>query len=205
MGHRRLGGRIAIVCTVGIGLLSTSSVSAQAPTPATAPPGYDAAAMKAVMQPMELTETQVQGLIAAMKAFRELGDEAENLQTGEGTDPAAFVTAMQFSERARDILRKNGFKDPTEFQKVTYNTFMALGVLQRGGTEAIKQEMAAAKAEQAAALEQIRQHLPPEQAKLLEEQAGIGMAVAESAQNVPERNLSLVKQYREQIEGLQEE
>jgi len=156
---------------------------------------------EAISKPMTLEESQLQGFLAAVTDLKALGTEAGGWQANMGR-PEALMRGLQLSSAAQAVLQKHGIQDVTEFQRIGYNAAMAYGVLQNGGKASMAKDLAKAKAEQAKALEQMRQHLSPEQLKALESQMNAGMAMAGSLQDVPEANLELVKKYRTQMDSL---
>lgn len=163
--------------------------------------GQGDATQAAIMKPMPLSEAKLQSFLATVTELKGLGQEAEGWQAGMGK-PEAMLRGLQLSSAAQGVLQKHGFSDITEFQRVGYNAAMAYAVLQNGGKEALAKNVDKAKAEQAKALEKMRQHLGPEQLKMLEGQMNAGMAMAGSMQDVPEANLTLIEKYREQMDGL---
>jgi hypothetical protein len=156
----------------------------------------------AVNQPMTLTDAQVRGFLDAMEELRSLGLAT---RTGPGADPSRpelFARALQVAQTAPAVLTKHGFADAAEFQRVAYNAAMAYGVLRRGGTAGVQQDLDRASAKQAQALEKMRGRLSPEQQQALAAQMQAGMAAASAVRDVPPENVELVKQYQDRMAGL---
>jgi hypothetical protein len=151
-------------------------------------------------QPMVLSEAQVQGFVAAMKDFQVL--DAKSSSWRMSGKPTSFVQGMQFSAETKAILARHGFTDEEQFKRVAYNTAMAHGVLKQGGKDKVKKDLDRAAQQQAKAMEQLKQHLSPEQLKAMQGQAAAGMAMAGSMNDVPEENLTLVKKYDAEIDAL---
>ncbi len=160
------------------------------------PPAGDA-----FMRPMTLTDAKLR---AFFDAVDELGALASDAAAGSvaPTRPEAFAQALHVSGASTAILEKHGFQDATEFQRVGYNAALAYGVLKDGGKEAVAKKMAAAEAQQAAAMAKMREQLPPEQAAMIEAQAKAGMAMARGMRDVPDENLELMKKYRDRMARL---
>jgi len=155
-----------------------------------------------ITKPLVLTEAQVKGFLDAIDALRLTGSDTSKRLGADPSKPAAFAAGMQLTAETQAILKSNGFADVTEFQRVGYNAALAYGVLKEGGKEAVAKKMAKAKAEQAKAMEQMRQQLGDEQAKVLSAQMGAGFAMAESLQDVPEENVALVTKYADRMANL---
>jgi hypothetical protein len=169
--------------------------------PGTTAPGAGAAA-RAFMQPMDLTDDKLKGFLDAMDELKTLGDKASALSATNPTRPQAFAGGMHFSTASTDIIKKHGFTDPAEFQRVAYNAALAYNVLQSGGKEAMKKKMDEADAKRAEAIEKLRQHLTPEQLEMLKTQINSGLAVGRSMANVSDQNLELVKKYGTRMDAL---
>lgn len=155
----------------------------------------------ATFKPSLLSEEKLKGFFSAVEEYRALEGKSAALPAAP-SQPEAFARGMQFSGEAQEILTRNGFSDPAEFQSVAFNAAMAYGVLKQGGTAAVAAKMAEAKANQEKAIAQLEQQLGPEQARALAAQMAGGLAVAESMQDVPEENVTLIERYREQMEAL---
>ena len=181
-------------------LASSLALTAGAALGQSAPP----AAMQAgtatdYMEPMTLTDAKVGAFFAAVEEYRALGDKTA---AADPSRPEAFARALGASKDSEGILKKHGFADVGEFQRVAYNAAMAYGVLQKGGKEAVKERLDEAKTDQARAMEKMAQQLSPEQMKMVASQMEAGLAMAGKMQDVPEENLELMKKYRERMAKL---
>lgn len=148
-----------------------------------------------------LNEQQVQGFLGAMTDLRALGDESANWNVPD-SGVQSYVAGMKFSADAKSILSKHGFTNEEQFQQVAYNTVMAHGVLKQGGKDKVRKNLDKAASQQAAAMEQLKQHMSPEQLKTIQGHAAAGMAIAGQISDVPDQNLELVKKYSSQIDAL---
>lgn len=164
-----------------------------------APAGVHPGAAGEYTQPMTLTDAKLGGFFDAMDEFRALGNKTAG---GDPSRPEAFARALGVSNESDAILRKHGFADLGEFQRVAYNASMAYGVLEKGGKEAVRKKLEAAKADQARAMEKMRAQLSPEQMMMISGQMEAGMAMAGKMQDVPDENLELMKKYRERMAKL---
>jgi hypothetical protein len=161
-----------------------------------------AAAQQAAMQPMPLTDAQLQGFFDAVDELKKLG-ELESVKPGARKGEAqAFAQGLRVSGASQAVLKANGFADVAQFQRVGYNAALAYGVLEQGGKEAVAAKMAKAKAQQAQALDKLRQHMSPEQIQAMAGQMQGAMAMAESIQDVPPQNVELMKKYADRMEAL---
>jgi hypothetical protein len=149
-------------------------------------------------QPMTLTDAKLGAFFDAMDDFRALGSQS----TGDPSRPEAFARALGASHQSDEILHKHGFGDVGEFQRVAYNAAMAYGVLQKGGKAAVNEELEKAKADQALAIEKMREQLSPEQVKMIQGQMDAALATAGKMQDVPEENLALMKKYGDRMAKL---
>lgn len=170
--------------------------------PGTTAPGANDAAVRAFTKPMDLTEEQVKGFLAAMDELKAQGDDAAEFSATKPDRPEAFARGMRFSAESDAIIKKHGFADAGQFQRVAYNAAMAYHVLESGGKDAMRKKMDAAEAKRAEAMEKLRQHLTPEQVEMMEAQLATGLAVGRSMANVPDQNLELVKKYRARMDAL---
>jgi hypothetical protein len=159
--------------------------------------GQPAPGVAAITQPMTLSEAQVRGFLDAMDDLKALAGT-----TRSGADlskPAAFAEALRVSGESETIIRRHGFKDQTDFQRVAYNVATAYGVLRKGGKAAVQRELDASRAKQAQAMEKMRQQLSPEQFRAMQAQAEAGMAQAAAMQDVPDENVRLVGKYGDRM------
>lgn len=162
----------------------------------------DAAGAAGITKPMLLSDSQVRGFLDAVDAFRKTGDESTQRL---GADPSKLDTAaeaLQVTAEAQGILTKHGFASYTDFQRVAYNSAMAYGIAKEGGKEALKNKMEKAKAEQAKAMEALKQQLGAEQAKQIAAQMGAAMGAMDGYLQVPDENITLLKKYAERMDKL---
>jgi hypothetical protein len=153
-----------------------------------------------VQEKMDLTDAQVKGFFDAADELRAAGVTAAGNK--EAGNPAQFARAFATSEQAVAIIKKHGFKDPTEFQRVGFNAAMAYGVVKQGGREAVNERIEKAQARQQETLERLKAQLKPEQYELLEAQISSSLKTAKTMQDVPEGNLELMKKYQGRMENL---
>lgn len=153
--------------------------------------------------PALLSEAELQGFFAATKELQALGKEAGAWADGSPTDPATFAKGMQFSAAAQSALSKNGFADPGAYQKVAYNAALAYAVLEQGGKEAMRKEIAAAEAEQQQAMAELEKQLGKDQAAALRAQMAGGQQIMQMFADVPDANITLIEKYRSQMQALQ--
>lgn len=188
--------------------LLVGSVSAQ---PQGMPPGYPGmygaggkppVLASEITKPVELTDGQVSGFFAAMGDLEALGADAAGSTGPNPSKPEAFAAGLRVSGESMAILQKHGFTDTTDFQRVGYNVAMAYSVLEQGGKAAMDAELEKAEADQAKALAKMKEHLTPEQYKVMEQQLGQAMGTAKTMHDVPESNVELMKKYSEQMENL---
>jgi hypothetical protein len=156
----------------------------------------------AVTKPMTLTEAQLNSFFAAMDDFDALSKQTAKSSKADPSKPAEFAGALATSAEAQEILRKHGFSDPVEFQRIAYNAAMAYGVLEQGGKQALQEKLNRAKAQHEKAMQQMKQHLSPEQLEAMQGHMSAGMAMVGSMSEVPEENLVLMEKYRDRMEKL---
>lgn len=162
--------------------------------------GQPAPGAGGITQPMALSEAQVRGFLDAMDDFKALAGT-----TRPGADlskPAAFAEGLRVSGESETIIRRHGFKDQADFQRVAFNVATAYGVVTKGGKAAVKRELDGSRAKQAQAMEKMRQQLGPEQFRAMQAQMETGMAQAATMQDVPEENVLLVGKYRDRMAAL---
>jgi hypothetical protein len=148
-----------------------------------------------VEQKLDLTDAQVKAFLAATDLLRKAG----------GKSPAhanQFAKDLPTSQKALAIIEKNGFKDITEFQRVGYNAAMAYNVVQEGGKEAVKASLDKFEAQQKTSLEKLRVQVKPDQFALLEAQAAKSLQARRAMQDVPDRNIELMKKYGDRMAKL---
>ncbi len=158
---------------------------------------------QAMAAPTLLSEAELQGFFAATKELQALGKEAGDWADGSPTDPATFAKGMQLSAAAQSALSKNGFADPGAYQKVAYNAALAYAVLEQGGKEALRKEIAAAEAEQQQAMAELEKQLGKDQAAALRAQMTGGQQLMQMFADVPDANVTLIEKYRSQMQALQ--
>lgn len=175
---RALTGLFAVLMLISL------PAAAQAP----APPGLE---IIQNIEPIELTESDVERFLAASKDF----DEADiDLGQPVGKEPpsqAQMIEAVEANSEAMAILDEHGFT-AQHFSDVTMNIVLAIGAA----------EMAANKAEIEQAVQQMeamKDQLPPAQYEAIRQQiVGVQMMFDKA----PEANVQLVQRYRPQIEAL---
>ncbi len=153
-----------------------------------------------VQEKMDLTDAQVKGFFDAADELRAAGASAAGSK--QAGSPTQFAKAFATSEEAVAIIKKHGFKDTTEFQRVGFNAAMAYGVLKQGGKEAANARIEKAQARQKETLDRLKAQLKPEQYKLLEAQISSSLKTAKSMQDVPEGNVEVMKKYQDRMENL---
>lgn len=194
-------GSAAVLATPGASL-------AQTYPGAGAYPGMPGAAVQqpqvpaAITQPMALTDAKVEGFFAAMKDLEALGADANANVGADPSRPQAFAQGLQVSSEGMAILQKHGFEDVTEFQRVGFNAAMAHSVLEQGGKAAVDAKLKKADADQAKALEKLKQQVSPEQYEMMKGHIGGAMNTAKIMQDVPEGNVELMTKYSEQMADL---
>ena len=154
-----------------------------------------------VEQKLDLTDAQVKGLLDATDELRKAGEYSKDGGKSPG-NPTQFVKGLPTSQKALPIIEKNGFKDITEFQRVGYNAAIAYNVMRQGGKEAIKARLEKSEAQRKATVEKLRVQLEPEQFALLEAQAAKSLQAQRAMQDVPERNVELMKKYGDRMAKL---
>jgi hypothetical protein len=193
-----------LVLSLGLIVATASGVVAQ-PPPAGMPPGAMPgipAVDPEIAKPMVLTDAQVNGFLGAVEDFDAMEKKSGDRPKRDPSTPADFTRNLADSAEAQAILTKHGFSDPLEFQRVAYNAAMAYGVLEQGGKKVVQQKLSDAKSKQAKAMEQMKQHLSPEQLKAMQGQMNAGMAIADSMGDVPDENLTLMEKYRDRMAKL---
>jgi hypothetical protein len=181
-----------------------TALAQQPPSPAGAMPGASTtmAPGAAVSQPMILTDAQVKGFLDAMDELRDLGAAARTGPAADPSRPEVFARALQLADASPSVLKKHGFADTAEFQRVAYNAAMAYGALQRGGAAGMRQDLDRARANQARAMERMQQHLTPEQQQAIAARMKAGMASASAMREVPQQNVELMKRYQDRMAAL---
>ena len=151
-----------------------------------------------VEQELDLTDAQVKAFLAATDELRKAGE-----YTGKSpANPKSFALGLPASQEALAIVKKNGFKDISEFQRVGYNAAMAYNVARRGGKDAVKANIGKSEAQQKATLDKIRPQVKPEEFELLESQAAKSLQATKAMQDVPDRNVELMKKYGDRMAKL---
>ncbi len=181
---------VVLVSMLSVAVAATALAQAEASRSAT------------VVRPMTLTDAQVRGFFDAM-------DELHPATAGTHVDvnpsrPEAFAQALQVSGESEAVLRKHGFASTADFQQVAYNAAMAYGVVEQGGTAAARKGVDRTAAEQAAALEKMKEHMTPQQIEVLKAQVAAAMARGGSLGDVPEGNVELMTKYRDRMKRLGE-
>jgi len=154
-----------------------------------------------VEEKMDLTDAQVKGFLDASDELRKVGETANKGNKSAG-DAKQLAKGLATNEEALAIIKKNGFKDITEFQRVGYNAAMAYNVVRQGGKDAVKARLDNAEAQQKVTLERLRAQLKPEQFALLQAQAAKSLQTARAMQDVPEGNVELMKKYGHRMANL---
>ncbi len=174
------------------GVLVAGIAASEAQDPQVAPNG--------MIKPTVLTEQQLTGFFAAVDELKQTGQAGAPAQPGQAE---AFARALQVSGASTAILEKNGFSSVEDFQRVAYNAALAYGVLKEGGTEAVARKMAQSKAQQAQALDKMRQHMSEQQVQALAAQMNSAMGLAASLQDVPPQNVTLIEKYADRMRALE--
>ena len=147
--------------------------------------------MFADVEPIALTESDIEGFIAASKALDEQGVDLDVAGPDAPPTQAGMIDAMKANSEAMAIIEDNGFS-AEEFSDVTLNIVLAIGAA----------ELAANRAEIDAAMQQMeamKDQLPPEQYAAIREQV-LGMQMM--FEKAPPANIELVQRYRPQLEAI---
>jgi hypothetical protein len=179
-----------------VGLAGASPALAQAAMPNSQ---MNTALAPEVQEKMTLTDAQVKGFFDAAEELRDAGEGAS---ADVSTEPTKFAKGLAMGDESLAIIKKHGFKDTIEFQRVGFNAAMAYNVLQQGGKEAVEKKIAKTEARQKETMDRLRAQLSPDQVKLLEGQVTAAMATARNMQDVPESNVELMKKYGDRMKGL---
>ena len=145
-----------------------------------------------------LTDAEMTRYIAALDELVKLSDDSRGAL---GTDPNkahAFATGLAANQKMQGVLASRGFTSES-FVDVHWNTMMAYAALE---LEKHEGEMAKARKEQAAALEQMRAQMPPEQFEQMKRSMSGMTAIFDAYRDVPPANVALVKKHREQLEAI---
>ena len=193
-----------LVLSLGLIVATASGVVAQ-PPPAGMPPGALAGVPGVdpeIAKPMVLTDAQVNGFLGVVEGFDAMEKRSDERSKRDPAKPADLTRDLADSAEAEAMLGKHGFSDPVEFQRVASNASMAYAVLEQGGKKVVQQKLSDAKSKQAKAMEQMKQHLSPEQLKAMQGQMNAGMAIADSMGDVPDENVTLMEKYRDRMAKL---
>jgi hypothetical protein len=143
--------------------------------------------MESMTKPIELNESTMENLVAAMTEMQTLGDKYE-----AGSDMANMASAWSANSEGMRVLGKHGFKNPMEFQRVVASVAGAMAAVEMEGRE---EEMAKAQAQ----MEAMKSQMTEEQYNMLvaSSQAALG-----GISDQPAGNVELVKKWRERLDAI---
>jgi len=178
-----------------VSLLMATATVALAQTPGAAPPGMTGMPGADDNPPMRpITEAEIGPYLDALRELAKLGVQFE----GAGGDEAGYADAVMFSERAQESLTSRGFTAES-FTSIHWNVMMAYTALKMKDQEG---KIAEAQKEQAAALEEMRSQMSPEQfAQMKQMMSGIDSMVS-AYRDVPPANIALVTQHLGELEAI---
>jgi hypothetical protein len=166
--------------------------------------GLDPATRKN-MEPIPLSESQVKGFFDAADELSSMGKKWEEASQAGAASAQDLAAATEVGNTMLEIVRKHGFKDAGDFQRVAYNVAMAYAVLEQGGAEAVQKRFEEAKVEREKAMAQLRERMPPDQVQMLEKQLSQMEEMAGMMKDVPPANVELMRKYESRMKKLQEE
>lgn len=134
----------------------------------------------------ELSDREMQNMIAAMKDIEAMGDDID-------TDTPNMFEAIAANDEAMAVLRRNDFS-PEGFQSTVYNVVLAMGALEMQGQ---KEQLDQAVAQ----LEAMKDQLPEAQYQYMQEQVLGTIRLFEKA---PESNVRLVEKYKGELDSIGE-
>lgn len=189
--------RLALVISLSVALAglactppsSKEETNAPAPSSATAPDSPMAG--MSMLEPVPLTESDVQSFVSAVRELRDLGIETKV----DRSNVQSYAQALAANREAIAILERNGFT-VDRFQRVTVTVGLAIAALETKGKESDK-----SRTEQEKALEKMKESLSPEQYEALRQQMLGASAMLDKVQQQPEGNLELVAKHREEIDA----
>lgn len=174
----------------------TAKDSADAAAAAATAAGQAATTLGA-LEPVVLTESDVEHFVAALEDLQRAGVRHEARLGSEPSEARQLAEGLRGSSEAMSILQKHGF-DLARFQVVSYSVALAGAAAEAEGS-APKMDEALAN------LEKMKGQLPKEQYDAMLAGLKASSGVVEDLQKQPEGNVELYKRYRERIERIGKE
>lgn len=164
-----------------------------------APADSLAAAMQAVgsmasMQPVTLSESDVEHFVAALEDLNRAGVRHESRLGADPSEATQLAEGLRGSAEALGILQKHGFDLP-RFQVVSYTVALAIAAEDADGSAPNVDEAIAE-------VEKMKGQLPREQYEAMLAAAKSASGIVQDLQAQPAGNVALVKRFRERIERI---
>jgi hypothetical protein len=100
------------------------------------------------------------------------------------------------------ILRRHGFADHADFQRVMSGVFVAYGILLRGGKDVVGRELDAMLASRELAIQAARTQRTPAEVDAMRQDLDRDRKGAATIRAMPDENLRLVERYRARLDKL---
>ena len=173
---------------------------AGAQTPANPYAGINPMAMGGEMPAARtLAQAEVDRYLTALQALVSAGVNAERELGGmDPNDMRARATAIKYSEKMRGIVASHGFDEKT-FSEVHWNLMLAYAANEMGQS---KEEIAAAKKEQQAAMAQMKASLSPAQYEAMMQSMASMSGLMKAYEDVPEVNKQLAAKNKARLEAI---
>ncbi len=184
--------RLFAIMTLALAACSGSADSATDEGNAAATPGATAAL--ATMNPITLSESDVEHFVAALEDLQRVGVRQEKRLGADPSDARQMAEGLRGSAEAMAVLERHGF-DLVRFQTVGYSIGLAAAAAE-SGRSAGSMDSAVAN------LEKMKGQLPKEQYEAMAASLKSAGAIVEDLSKQPAGNVDLYRRYRERLERI---
>ena len=148
--------------------------------------------------PRVLSEKELTRYIGALGDVMTVSREAEASLSANPSDAQSLAQGIAHNEKLKAAIESHGFTAES-FTDVHWNAMMAYAALEMKGKEA---ELAEARRQQAAALENMKDKLPPEQYQQMVRGMSALTQMFDAYENVPPENVALVEKHRPNLQAI---